>query len=129
MGPIKNPYAAARRNGEKGRVEEKRKGSAGESTFETDGKAENAVEGKGGRGRRTCLEGEEGCSPFLFVFQNSGHPFERCRSAIDPAGAANKLTIGPRTRITFQREKQESPIGFFVADNQVDQFCDGPRSL
>lgn len=121
MGPIKNPCCGEAKRRERAGGG-KKKGRRGESTFETDGKAEGAVEREGGRGRRTCLEGQEGCSPFLFVFQNSGHPFERCRSTIGLSGLANKLTIVPRTRITFQREKQKSPIGFFVADNQVDQF-------
>jgi len=128
MGPIKNPCCGEAKRRERAGGG-KKNGKRGESTFETDGKAKGMVEGKEGRGRRTCLEGEEGCSPFLFVFQNSGHPFERCRSAIDLSGLANKLTIEPRTRITFQREKQESPIDFFVADNQVDQFLRTSRDL
>lgn len=55
----------------------------------------------GGRGRgdeeggRASRAEEEGCSPFLFVFQNSGHPFERCRSAI-VAPRINSRSIEPR---------------------------------
>lgn len=124
MGPIKNPCCGEAKRRERAGGG-KKKGKRGESTFpkQTERRRMQWRGKRSTRKRRTCLEGEEGCLPFLFVFQNSGHPFERFRSAIDLPGPANKLTIKSRTRITFQREKQESPIGFFVADNQSTNFC------
>jgi hypothetical protein len=39
-----------------------------------------------------------------------------------PVRLANKLTIDPRTRITFHHEKQEiAPIAFAVSQAQVNQ--------
>lgn len=91
---------------------------------------------RAGGGRWTCLEGEEGCSPFLFVFQKLGTPFRVVDHLIAPVRLANKLTIDPlanyvparETRIAVDRFLRSLPPAlsrpFLCPDagNQVDQF-------
>lgn len=60
--------------------------------------------GKRTGGRWTCLEGEEGCSPFLFVFQKLGTPFRVVDHLIAPVRLANKLTIDPLANYVPARE-------------------------
>lgn len=60
--------------------------------------------GKRMGGRWTCLEGEEGCSPFLFVFQKLGTPFRVVDHLIAPVRLANKLTIDPLANYVPARE-------------------------
>lgn len=86
-----------------------------------------------GRGRRwTCLEGEEGCTPFLFVFQKVGTPFRVVDHLIGPVRLANKLTIDPLANYVPARETRIAVDRFLLglsrslprrgAGNQVDQF-------
>lgn len=60
--------------------------------------------GKRTGGKWTCLEGEEGCSPFLFVFQKLGTPFRVVDHLIAPVRLANKLTIDPLANYVPARE-------------------------
>lgn len=126
MGPIKNPCCGEakreRRNGggggkkkekrrkrenEKNRRSRKRVGSRARGVREEKERMRRTGCDGGGKrtgGRWTCLEGEEGCSPFLFVFQKLGTPFRVVDHLIAPVRLANKLTIDPLANYVPARE-------------------------
>lgn len=96
-----------KREKEKNRRSRKRVGSRARGARGEGVNAEDRLCDGGGKragGRWTCLEGEEGCSPFLFVFQKLGTPFRVVDHLIAPVRLANKLTIDPLANYVPARE-------------------------
>lgn len=131
MGPIKNPCCGEAKRRERAGGG-KKKGKRGESTLETDGKTKGAVE----RGRRTRKK--EGASrarrvtrPFSLFFKTR----DTLLSVVDQRSTCPASRINSRAsnvRITFQREKQESPVPSSQITRSTN-FCglleEEPRSL